>query len=216
MASIALPALFSFLAPTAAAPTLAGISAAGAFAGQVAFTALGAYIDSAYIIPAIFPLPDTEGPRLNDLKFQGDSEGQAVNQCYGQSVRTAGHLLWQSDLIEHKTTQSSGAKGGGGGDFISYTYAANAAVMVCWNEIEDITKIRANGQVIYDVDVDYSISSTQLSSQPDESMEFKWNGTALCDSSRTTITSSVRAVARISGHSHQEELQRSEDGQTLT
>jgi hypothetical protein len=68
---------------------------------------------------------------------------------YG-AMRVAGNVIWQTDLQEHSHTESAGGKGGGGGDEVTtYTYSASFAVRLCEGPVDDITKIWANGRLIF-------------------------------------------------------------------
>ena len=53
--------------------------------------------------------PRREGPRLNDLAISTSSYGQPIPALYG-AVRTAGTVIWATDLKEHRET-SGGGKG---------------------------------------------------------------------------------------------------------
>lgn len=116
---------------------------AGAQAGFMIGSALGS---------ALFPPdgPVHEGPRLNDLAVQQSSYGAIIPRVYGR-YRLSGNVIWATDIIEHKHEEEVGGKGGGGGETqISYTYTCSFALSLCEGEIAGITRIWADGKLIYD------------------------------------------------------------------
>ena len=130
--------------------------AAGSF-GALAFGALGSVIDQAFLFPLFQRgAPDIEGPRLDDLSVQGAAEGSPMRWALGPEVRSAGSIVWSTDLIETRTTTSTGGKGGGGGSQTNFSYSISFAVHVCdtenlpQNKIDKVLRIWANGKIIYD------------------------------------------------------------------
>lgn len=93
--------------------------------------------------------PNTEGPRITDLQVQGSTYGASIPIYYG-TARGAGQVIWSSDLIEVANEESAGGKGDGP-TYTSYTYYVNCAVAVCEGEISGISRIWANGTLIYDI-----------------------------------------------------------------
>lgn len=105
-------------------------------------------VAGAYLFPE--QLPDIMGPRINDLRIMGSSEGAFMPRVYG-TFRLGGNLIWFGGITEHKTTTSSGGKGGGPSQSTTtYSYTADFAVGVCQGTINAINKIWANGELIYD------------------------------------------------------------------
>lgn len=99
--------------------------------GTAVGAAVGGYLDSQYIIPALFSKGDQSyvGPRIDDLSIQTASEGSPIKRVYGVKNKVAGTVIWISDLIEESTTQSSGGgKGGGGGGVSSTTFATTSTL----------------------------------------------------------------------------------------
>jgi len=152
MATVVLGAVGGAIGGAAIGTTIAGI-AVGAVIGQAVGAVVGNYIDQAYLFPALFGRPnnDVSGPRLDDVRVQTASEGSAVVTCLGPENRTAGTVIWCTDLVEHKKTQKSGGKGmGGSSSSTTYWYSVSLAIGVCKGEIAEITKIWADSKLIYD------------------------------------------------------------------
>lgn len=111
----------------------------GASVGYALGSALGGLLDP----------PKSEGPRLNDLKIQRSQYGTVIPRIWG-TVRIAGVIDWQTDLQEHKET--SGGKGGP--EVTTYSYSSSFSVKLCETEIVAITKIWADGRIIWPVEGD--------------------------------------------------------------
>src|SRR4051812_43642076 len=91
------------------APLIGGLG--GAFVGSFfGATAIGFAVGS-MLGGALFP-STVEGPKLSDLHLQGSSYGAPIPIVYG-TIRTAGNVIWQTQLSPHEHT--SGGKGGVGG-----------------------------------------------------------------------------------------------------
>jgi len=128
-----------------------------------ALAALGSYIDQQFILPAILPSDDIEGPRLNELRIQSAEEGSPVNYLIGTNNRVAGTIIWVSDIIESKQTNTVGGKGGGQ-KTVQYSYYVSIAVAVAGRqEITGFTKILAEGKKIWEDSVSPSVASSLLS-----------------------------------------------------
>ena len=131
--------------------------AAGSFAA-LAITAAGTLVDSYLLFPLLSRgSQDIEGPRLEDLTVQGAAEGSPARWALGPEVRTSGSVIWATDLVETRTTQRVGGKGGGGGGTqTSYSYSISCAVHVLDtdglpdNKISKTLKVWANTKLIYD------------------------------------------------------------------
>lgn len=89
--------------------------------------------------------PKVEGPRLKDLNLQDSSYGAAIPILYG-TLRLPGNVIWQTDLQEHE--EKSGGKGGP--EITNYTYSASFASLICAGPILGISKIWADGRVVWD------------------------------------------------------------------
>lgn len=148
MAAVALPAVLGAQAGTALY--------------YVTFAA-GMYLDSAFIMPAIFG-NKTEGPKLDDVPLGRWSEGTALPETYGKAATVPGTVIWQSPLREVENNEGGG-KGGGGGDYIVYKYYIDVAVAICKGPVNRITQLYADGKIIYNVAPDIDYSSTQISGE---------------------------------------------------
>ena len=111
----------------------------------------------------LFPTISSEGARVNDLRFQGVSEGTPINRAYGRRVRLEGQVIYLGDLIERQNTHSTNGKGGGGTEFVEYTYSCHVAVAICHGPITALKKVWANRKLIWNADSDLNVSSSQLS-----------------------------------------------------
>lgn len=147
MATLALGAAFSGLASSLGAaaviaPVITGIG-----------VAVGSFLDNAFILPALFPPPDIEGPRLSEIRTSFAEEGSPINFGYGSTVRTNGTVIWTSDLQEVKVEEEVGGKGGGQ-KVTRYEYLISMAVMFA--EMNDgqtasVVEITGTGKPIYRV-----------------------------------------------------------------
>ncbi len=133
---------------------------AGIFLGALGAIA-GSYIDNRFLYPALFPPPTLRGPRLDDLHVQVASEGSDMALIFGERVKTAGNVIWMSDIVEVIRTSNQGGKGGGGGGakIVEYTYLVSLAVAICevpedGIAIEDIEMVYAGGDKFLDNDPD--------------------------------------------------------------
>lgn len=139
MATLALSTVGSFFGPI------------GTFVGA----AIGGYIDSQFLLPALFPQEPLQGPRLTDLQITNASEGVGMKWAIGPFNRVGGTAIWMLPLKEVKKTQKSG-KGGGGQSSTTYTYYQTAAIGVSdtrglpGGKIRAIRKIWADAKIIYD------------------------------------------------------------------
>lgn len=132
-----------------AIPLVAGLGSSAMFGAGASFLGVSAFgwgwaigsMAASYLLA-----PDQEGPRLSDLSAGGSEYGSAIPLCYG-TTKVAGNVIWASDLIETKHTES--AKGGP--EIETYTYSQHLQVLVCAGEVAGIRKIWANGRLIYDI-----------------------------------------------------------------
>jgi hypothetical protein len=105
--------------------------AIGAIAGQV--------IDQAIFAPAA-----RQGPRLTDLTVQTSTYGAAIPHIFGRT-RVAGTVIWSTDLIETKKSQSNG-KGRAATE--TYSYSASFAVLLSARRIIRVERIWADGKLL--------------------------------------------------------------------
>ncbi len=97
-----------------------------------------------------------EGPRLGDLQVTASTYGQPIPVGYG-CIRVSGNVIWATPIHEEKSTTTShqgGGKGGGGGQTTTsttYSYFADFAIAFTEGPAIAITRIWADGKLIYDV-----------------------------------------------------------------
>lgn len=120
----------------------------GGFLGS----ALGSYIDSAYLMPALFPRPKIEGPRIDDKSVQLASEGSPMRWAVGPLNRSAGTVIWRSDLKYVKEEKKVGSSGSSQ-KFVTYQTFVDVAIHIADAErfpVNAIRKIWADGKLIWD------------------------------------------------------------------
>lgn len=114
-------------------------------------TALGSYIDNAFILPALQPEQDIEGPRITELRLTFADEGSPHTYGLGEGVRTPCTIIWTSELQEVVIDEDAGGgKGGGkgGGSILSYEYYLDLALLyaVTKGQPTELLEIVANGK----------------------------------------------------------------------
>ena len=102
-------------------------------------------------------LPDAVGPRLTDLMVSYSTYGNMIPILFG-TMRFSGNVIFSTKKIEQKIEKKVG-KGGPSQKSISYSYSQTFALALCEGEILGITKILANGKVIYNNDDSASIGT---------------------------------------------------------
>lgn len=123
------------LAPTGATPlVLALYASGGALAGGIAGSAL-------------FP-SKVSGPRLGDLSVQTSTYGAPIPIIYGTN-RVAGNMIWSKPILETRHRKRVGK--GGGAKQTKYTYSQSFAIALHDGPITAISRIWANGKLVYNV-----------------------------------------------------------------
>lgn len=89
-----------------------------------------------------------EGPKIGDTKVQTSTYGNAIPIGWGR-VRMAGNIIWADDIIEVRSSEKTGGKGGGGKRTV-YNYFGNFAIGICEGPASSITRIWADRKLIYD------------------------------------------------------------------
>lgn len=135
MAELALAAAGSYLGSAAISGTVMGMS--GAAIGWAAGSLLGG---------VLFPPKMPNGPRLDDLTVQVSTYGRTIPRLWG-TMRMAGNVIWASNLTERKSEQG----GKGGSSYTTYNYSCSFAVALCEGVIEGVSRIWADGKLIYDI-----------------------------------------------------------------
>ena len=105
-----------------------------------------AYAGASYVDSKLFPGPNVEGSRLNDLSLQASSYGAPVQKVYG-TARASGTVIWGTNFVEHKKTEKQGK----GGSSTTYTYSVSFAVSLCKGPIAGIGRIWADGKLFADL-----------------------------------------------------------------
>lgn len=109
----------------------------GAQVGWAVGTGVGSVVD---------PEKGPDGPRLDDRSIQVSTYGQPIPRIYG-TQRTAGNVIWATDLLESE--HQEGGKGGGP-VYSTFSYSCSFAVGLCAGPIDGVLRIWADGKLIYD------------------------------------------------------------------
>ena len=98
----------------------------------------------------LFPpsMPANSLGKLDDLRVTSSSYGTFI-PWFWKDTRTAGQVIWATDLVEHKSG-GGGGKGGPSNNTTVYTYTSSFAVLVGRGPLKSIDKILFNQQVVYD------------------------------------------------------------------
>lgn len=127
------------------------ISAAGAAVGFAVGGPTGAmwgWMAGNAVGMAFAPDQNISGPRLEDLTVSSSAYGAPIPYLQG-TMRMSGQLIWASEKREIATTTEQGGKGGGGVSQTTYTYEVDLHFLLTDVEIYDVTRIWANGKLIY-------------------------------------------------------------------
>lgn len=108
--------------------------------GQMIGSAVGAQIDRA-AIQSLTPARQI-GPRLDQLRVQGTSEGAPIPAAFGR-VRVVGQIIWAARFRESRHEARAGK---GGPRTVDYGYSLSFAVGLCEGPIDGIGRVWADGQ----------------------------------------------------------------------
>ena len=118
----------------------------GAIIGRAAGGIAGGFID-AELFGA--PAEKAEGPRLQDLRVMGSTEGAAIPRVWGR-MRVAGQVIWATNFEEVISTRTEGGSKGSGSNpqtkITEYQYFANFAVALAEGPIARIGRVWADGK----------------------------------------------------------------------
>jgi len=153
MATLALSAIGSYLGGSIGG--YLGSAAIGSAVGYAAGSLLGQSLET---------LPGVQGPRLDSLKATDSQYGTPIKKVYG-SVRVGGSVIWQEDLEEISNTQTTGGKGGPSQAVTTYSYYGYYAVHLCEGPVVGVSKIWADGILIYDVSDKSNVEALYMSSE---------------------------------------------------
>lgn len=162
-------ATLAFAGVAAYAGGAAGLTAGGVAASVLvgAATAAGAYVDQAFLYPAIFGGPQQpKGPRLDELQLQTASEGAPIRRALGAGTRVAGNIIWIDEPVEHVHEVGGGKGGGPGGNrgSIIYTYTVDIGIGICEGPIDSnaLKQIIVEGKRIFQAAGTIQVTSNQL------------------------------------------------------
>lgn len=147
------------------AQALAGAAGWGttavSIAGSVGALA-GSFLDSKLFAPKLRP---PVRPEIDDWQVNTASEGTPKVRCAGPENRTAAACFWTSGILEVKnTTKVGGAKGAPA--VTEYTYYSSVALAICQGTANKISKVWADGKLLYDLAAANDVTSTLISIQP--------------------------------------------------
>lgn len=153
---------------------------------QIVLGVAGAYVGSFFGNPALgfaigsaiggalegTPGQKITGPRLNELTVQSSTLGTMIPILYGR-YRCAGNLIWATDIKETVTRKKSGGKGGGPKvKTTTYSYSVDMAVALGRGELLGITRVWANGKLIYSHSGNADAQSLAVSNQSGRNFKF--------------------------------------------
>ena len=119
------------------------LTAVGTAVGGPIGGAIGALVGQ-QIDGTLFGSGSREGPRLADLSVTTSSYGQPIARHFGK-MRTAGTIIWATDLIE---TKESGGGGKGKPSTTTFSYSVSFAVALSSRAIAGIGRIWADGNLL--------------------------------------------------------------------
>ena len=85
-----------------------------------------------------------EGPRLKELGVSTSSYGTPIPRHHG-TVRSAGTIIWATNLVEHSTTSGGGK---GSASTTTYNYTVSLAVALSSRPIQGVGRIWADGNLL--------------------------------------------------------------------
>lgn len=107
----------------------------------------------------------TDGPRLKDLKVSASTYGAAIPWVFGL-MRVPGNMIWSLPIKETKKKKFQSAIGKGG-FYNDYTYTVTFAMGLCRGPVQAITRIWADGKLLYDTHggADQSLGAIKAASE---------------------------------------------------
>lgn len=118
-------------------------SAVGTLFGGPLGGAIGALVGCS-VDKAILGSPMREGSRLKELSVSTSSYGSPVPRLFGR-MRTAGTIIWSTDLVEQKDKQGGGK---GKPSYTTYSYSASLAIALSSRPLQGIGRIWADGNLL--------------------------------------------------------------------
>lgn len=118
--------------------TAVGTAIGGPLGGSIG-ALLGQQIDK-----AVIGSPRREGPRLKELQITTSSYGQPIPWHFG-AMRTAGTVIWSTDLKEQSETSGGGK---GRPKTTTFSYSVSFAVALASRPIDGVGRIWADGNLL--------------------------------------------------------------------
>ena len=184
MATIAVGVTGLALSAAAGAPLTVGVSAALFAAGLAA-----AYVDAAFILPALLGAPKLPS-KLGDLQLQTTEVGAQKPITYGTKNRLAGQLIWASDLY----TETLSVGGGKSGEVVQLKHFVDVAIAIAEREIGRVEEIIVDGELIFDFDPTYSETGTLNPGTPQAPGKLNIWYVPQIDSRILTVTNATNAT----------------------
>lgn len=130
--------------------------------------AIGGYIDSNYLLPALFPSKDQQGNRVDSIQLSYYSEGAPFPRGFGALVKNEGICGWLAGIRDTPKTTSQG-KGGGGPTTTTTEYKTDFAIFFCETSLlpggrinGSPEKIWFDGKLVYDAQPDVNLASSLI------------------------------------------------------
>lgn len=127
-----------------------GTALGGPIGGAIG-SLIGRQVDS-----TLFGAGNRQSGRLAELSVTTSSYGQRVPRHFGR-MRTAGSVIWATDLIEHSETQGTAKSSA---SITAYSYTANFAVALSSRPILGIGRIWADGKLLRGADGALKVAGT--------------------------------------------------------
>ena len=140
---------FNAAATNAAATQAAGLASIVGAQLTSGLVAVGVQIGLSYAFPNVTKV---EGPRIGEIPLGFTAEGAPMTVSFGPLNRIAGTVIYISRLKEKKLVEDIDTSGISSGDYqelTTYKYSVDLAVAVGEGEISNVTKIWADGDVIF-------------------------------------------------------------------
>ena len=122
--------------------TIVGYAVGSYFGYPQLGAAVGSYVGGQYEIANT----KIQGARLDDLRLPKFEYGSTIPRLWGRN-RVPSAPIWMSSKREISTT--TGGKGSAEPEVTTYSYECDILFLLCDNEIDGVSRIWANGELIY-------------------------------------------------------------------
>lgn len=131
------------------------LTAVGTLVGGPIGGAIGAFVGN-QIDRELFKPKGREGPRLKELAVTTSSYGTPIPRQFG-TMRTAGSIIWATDLVE-----SSEETGGGKGQpsITTFSYSSSFAVALSSRPVTSVGRVWADGNLLRGANGDLKVGGT--------------------------------------------------------